>query len=562
MNDFTKFVMEDMKDQRAKDEAERNIPVRNKQLFEELKAKKEAKQADNLESKIEKELNHLQNLKKFQRAKEDEQNAMVKAKEKEVRDKYAGTPLNQVDILNILKNECHLFHCLNLADTETDEQKELYIFDWDRGIYTKNATFLYKIIATLNKNTTEKMDKAIQYDLKKYASMYYTRGAEKSGRYIAFNNGLWDGERKQFSEHFSPDIVLLSSIPFNYNPNAQEPIKHGTSITGKPIEWHGGEMVEMFKNGDNKRETLFYEVTRAVMGSKRNAFLFAWNEKGNGGKSTIGELFSILAGNNGTLRANIDALGTRFALANIERYKLIYGDDMAVGGKMSPHATATLKTLVTGDKVSSEQKGKDIKTSFFNGVIFQCSNALFTTDDKTGGIVRRCIFLPFKEIPRDETCTMVSEWIKEPDFIEWIIKETLNHCPNAPEQYTEPTNNDEYKQDFKENNDPFIAFVSDYIEPITEQCERIPLKYIYDYLFPRFIQHYPALEKTSIQEVNARIKDKMIMLGYKLKKQARISKEQFQRTYNDTHGNVRYCYDRLIDDNNKKTNFSNVYIKS
>lgn len=550
-----------IKAQKEKEQSALDIPVRNKQLFEELRAKKEAKQADNLEKQLEREMNKLQSLKKFQNAKEEEQNAMIKAKEKEVHDKCAGTPLNQVEILTILKDESSLFHCLNLADTETDEQKELYIFDWDRGIYTKNATFLYTIISKLNPTTTEKMDKAIAYDLKKYAAMYFTRKAEKSGRYIAFKNGLWDGEKGQFSEHFNPDIVLLSAIPFNYNPNAQEPIKNGTSITGKHIEWHGSDMVEMFKNGDDKRETLFYEVTRAIMGSKRNAFLFAWNEKGNGGKSTIGELFCILAGKEGTLRTNIDALGTRFVLANIERKKLIYGDDMAVGGKMSPHATATMKTLSTGDEISSEQKGRDVKNSFFSGIIYQCSNVLFTTDDKTGGIVRRCIFLPFKEIPRDETCGAVIDWIKEPEFIEWIIKETLNHCPNAPEQYTEPTNNDEYKQEFKENNDPFISFVSDYIEPITEQCERIPLVFIYRYLFRQFTDDYPSLEKATVQEVNNAIKDKMKVLGYDLKKRSRINESQFHPTYKDGEGNKKPYYDLMIKRNSGRSDFNNVYIK-
>lgn len=561
MGELAQYVINDVKAQQEKDEQEKNTPVRNEQLFKELKAKKEEKQGNNLEKQIEKAINKLKTLKKFQNAKEDEQNAMIEEKEKEVRNKYANTPLNQIEILNILKYECSLFHCLNLADTETDEQKELYIFDWDKGIYTKNATFLYKIISKLNPNTTEKMDKAIQYDLKKYASMYYTRKVEKSGRYIAFKNGLWDGKAGQFSEQFNPDIVLLSAIPFNYNPNAQEPIKHGTSITGKPIEWHGSDMVKMFKNGDDKREALFYEVTRAVMGGKRNVFLYAWNEKGNGGKSTIGRLFCALAGQKGTLRLNIDGLGGRFVLSSIEQYKLIYGDDMAVGGKVSPHATATLKTLVTGDKVSSEQKGKDIKTSFFNGVIYQCSNALFTTDDKTGGIVRRCIFLPFNEIPCDEACLAVSDWVEDTDFIEWIIKETLIHCPSAPERYTEPTNNDEYKQDFKENNDPFIAFVSDYIEPITEQCERIPLVFIYRYLFRQFANDYPILEKATVQEVNNAIKDKMKVLGYDLKKRSRINESQFHPTYKDSEGNKKPYYDLMIKRNSGRSIFNNVYIK-
>lgn len=544
---FKKELLEEYKE--ALESIER--PVRNQDFFNQLNERGKTKRGDNLEKQIDKAINKLKALKKYQDSNEEKQKEMIEQKEEETREQFENASLSQMDILQILKHECPLFRYVTLEDTETTKQKELYIFDWDKGIYTKDITFFYKVISVLNSSTTEKIDKAIYYDLMKTASYKYKRKAERSGRYIAFKNGLWDGVACKLSEHFNPDIILLSCVPFEYNANAGEPVRNGVSNTGEPIEWHGRDIIDLFKNGDKKREILFYEVVRAIMSAKRNAFLFAWNEKGNGGKSTIGRMFSIIAGEKQTKLLNTNDFGQRFAFDGIEICSLIFGDDGALD-KHSAKAIAMLKTLVTSNQIPTEGKGKDVKNSYFDGIIYQCSNALFTTDDITGGIIRRCIFLPFAEIPQSRTCAQVSEW---------IIKETLEHCPNAPERYTEPTNNEQYKQEFKENNDPYISFVDEYIKPIAGDCERIPLVFIYRHLFPIFCEEYPHLEKKSIQAVNKGIKDKMELLGYEYKKDARINEQQFHPIFKDINGNQKNYYSIISKENNGRNKFRGVYIR-
>lgn len=379
-------------------------------------------------------------------------------------------------IAEALRFKINAFHCVTFKEINTETNKVLYWYDWDKGIYTRDIGLLNKIINAFNVSLPSKKREELKLQLTYTAE---EKELDNTGRYIVFNNGTYDSlEHELVPRHFHT-VYTLRACEYDYIEHKEEPSYTVKNVNGDAINWQPRSVVEAFKNGDDNREALFWQLLRAILSpcSYNHVFLYAYNERGNGAKSTIGELLKALAGSYKNM--NLSAIGQRFALVGIERAPLIYGDDNDTKSTLKGAGMELFKSITQGIAVPIEEKGSPIYEGTFCGVWWQCSNAPMQFDDFNGSLDRRIILLPFKEIPKEQrSADVLSDLIKRKEVIEWFISETIKREPEAIQAFTKPKDNARQLEQLKEDNDPYSAFFSECIEPLISVMSTFPTRFI------------------------------------------------------------------------------------
>ena len=213
---------------------------------------------------------------------------------------------------------------------------------------------------------------------------------------IAFRNGILNIETMELLE-YSPSIVLVNKIDWDYNPNAYDKLVDKTldkiSCNNKEIR-------------ANLEETVGYCMYR------RNELGKAVILTGDGsnGKSTYLKMIQALLGNENISALDLRKIGDRFSTVMIYQKLANIGDD--ISGEYIPD-TADFRKVVTGDKIAAEQKGQS-KFDFYPycKLIFSSNNIPRLGKGRDfSAIKRRLLIIPFnaKFSPKD------------PDYVPYII---------------------------------------------------------------------------------------------------------------------------------------------
>lgn len=215
---------------------------------------------------------------------------------------------------------------------------------------------------------------------------------------IAFRNGILNVGTMELLE-YSPSVVLVNKIDWDYNPNAYDELVDKTldkiSCNNKEIR-------------ANLEETVGYclfrrnELGKAVM----------LTGDGSNGKSTYLTMVQTMLGDDNTSSLDLRKISDRFSTVMLYQKLANIGDD--ISGEYIPD-TADFRKVVTGDKIAAEQKGQpkfDFKP--YCKLIFSSNNIprLGKGRDFTA-IKRRLIIIPFNaKFSKDD-----------PDFVPYIIDE-------------------------------------------------------------------------------------------------------------------------------------------
>ena len=493
--------------------------VTNEDLFQEIKDYKKDFEMKIIEKEMQKWRNGLQKAPNDAQEREHRQQL-------EENKKVQWTP---VMIAKALKDEIAYFSAVTFKEINTDTNKVLYWYDWDKGAYTKDIAFINSLINVFN-------DVLATGERNKICEIIESNAEEKeldnTGRYIVFKNGTYDSEEERFIPYHDNNIYINRACPYNYHKEITTPSYKVKNIEGNDIEWTPYSVIEAFKNGDDNREALFWQLLRAILSpSKANhIFCYAYNEAGNGSKSTIGELFKSLAGDYKNM--NLSGLGQRFALVGVEKVPLIYGDDNDTKSTLNGSAMELFKSITQGIAVPIDEKNKPIYEGTSHGVWWQSSNAPMQFNDYNGSLDRRIILLPFKQIPKEQRSTAIlSDIIKRSEVIEWFISETIKREPKPVQAFTKPTNNAQLLEELTLFNDPYTDFVDEYIKPLTELLPRIPMRWIMQLLDSYAGHGNKSLRNKDQRAVTKGIKIHMEKLGYVYKNQGRIGKEKSKKIY-------------------------------
>src|SRR5699024_4761112 len=143
-------------------------------------------------------------------------------------------------------------------------------------------------------------------------------------------------------------------------------------------------------------------------------------------------------------------------------------------------------SVVTGDPVIVEHKGKGGYVVEFNLTVIQSTNGLPRIKNKTHGTYRRMLIVPFLAT-FDGVSTnydIKEKYIKDKRVLEFVLHKAINL---DFEDFDIPSASERMLEEYKVSNDPVREFVEEAFDEImeTNELDRIPKQTAHD-LFKQF----------------------------------------------------------------------------
>jgi putative DNA primase/helicase len=151
--------------------------------------------------------------------------------------------------------------------------------------------------------------------------------------------------------------------------------------------------------------------------------------------------------------------GERFQLSNTLGKLLNIEPD---AGEITKKAEAFIKSFTAGDRMNFERKFKDPVSALPTARLIIGTNSLPKFEDRSSGIWRRMILLPFQVvIPAHERDRKLAEKLKEelPGILNWSL-EGLRRL-RAQEHFTEPKICKERLQEYRTESNPARLFLTE-----------------------------------------------------------------------------------------------------
>lgn len=277
-------------------------------------------------------------------------------------------------------------------------------------------------------------------------------GGEKemsSAEYIAFRNGIYNITTENL-QPFTPDIVILNKIDWNYNADAYDA--------------NVDKLLTRLACGDRAVRDLLCEVIGYCFYRRnelRKAFILI-GEKQNG-KSTYLKLINYLLGKDNVTNLDLAELAQRFKPAELFGKLANIGDDIGDDFIQNP---AIFKKVVSGDPVNVERKGENpFNLKNYSKFLFSANN-IPRIKDKSGAVISRLVIIPFN-------ARFTSD---DPDFdpyiiykvtteqaMEYLIKLGLEGLKRVLKAYmfTENESVRTALKEYEENNNPVLLFLKE-----------------------------------------------------------------------------------------------------
>lgn len=264
--------------------------------------------------------------------------------------------------------------------------------------------------------------------------------------YIAFRNGIYNITTNQLLP-FTPDLIILNKIDWNYNPNAY----------CADIE----KMLDNLAVGDQNIKLLLCEAIGYCFYRRnelRKAFILTGAKRN--GKSTYLSMINYLLGASNVTHLDLSELGQRFKSAELFGKLANIGDDISDDFIPNP---AIFKKVVSGDPVNVERKGEnpfDLRN--YSKFLFS-ANSIPRIKDKSGAVIDRLVIVPFNAC-FDKNSSDYDPYIKyklrTENAMEYLIILALDGLKRVLQNYgfTESEKTKAALKEYEENNNPILLF--------------------------------------------------------------------------------------------------------
>lgn len=266
--------------------------------------------------------------------------------------------------------------------------------------------------------------------------------------FIPVLNGIYDFNSHTLVSH-SPDIVVTAKFNASYEPKITSDIVDQALLT---IADDDLEIVQLFT------EIFGYLLFKQNFLDK--SFLLVGN--GGNGKSTLLNMMANFVGEENVSSVSLPGLSERFNLAELHNKLLNAGDDIPI---QSIKDASNFKKLSTGERITAERKGQDpFQFRNYAKLIFS-ANAIPRWFENSNGIFDRLVLVPLNAQLRNNP--------KRDPFLEKKVttdearSHLLNLAINALGQllhrrkFTIPAVSSQKMEEFKEDNDPLLGFLSE-----------------------------------------------------------------------------------------------------
>lgn len=275
---------------------------------------------------------------------------------------------------------------------------------------------------------------------------------ENDSGLIAFRNGVYDIYSDVLLP-FSPEYIITSKIPWDYNPTAYSELCDKTfnklSCNDKDIRLLLEECIGYCFLNRNEMSKSFI-----LIGSGAN------------GKSTYLDALKNVLGRKNYVSLDMDELSDRFSPSTMFGKLANIGDDISdefLQGK----AISQFKKIVSGNDIKGEDKGQDIY--FFRPkvkLLFSANEIPRMRNKGFDAIKRRLIIIPFnakfsKDDP-DYQWNIVSE-LKKQDVAEYMIRMGLKGLKRVlmNQGFTESDKIQKELESFELDNNPIKLFLDE-----------------------------------------------------------------------------------------------------
>ena len=344
---------------------------------------------------------------------------------------FKGTKFLFDKFAQFLKSEYHI--------KRVDNQLHIYEDGIYKGGYANIESKMIKHIPNLNKSKRS--------EVLAYLELICNYENDMSdAEYIAFRNGVYNIATGELLP-FSPDLIILNKIDWNYNPAA-----------------YNADVDKMFDRlacNDKSIRALLCEAVGYCFYRRnelRKAFILT-GEKQNG-KSTYLSLITNLLGRENVTSLDLSELGRRFKPAELFGKLANVGDDIGDDFISNP---AIFKKVVSGDPVNVERKGEnpfDLKN--YSKFLFSANN-IPRIKDKSGAVISRLVIIPFNaRFTKDDPDydPYIKYKLRTESAMEYLINLGLEGLKRVLTNYafTESESVVNAITEYEENNNPILIF--------------------------------------------------------------------------------------------------------
>lgn len=373
------------------------------------------------------------------------------------------TPVMNFNIIsNILKK-----HIPMRLTGETEDTSIIYGYNFSEGIYTGQEAYINRAIAKLE----------FRFDPRKYTQVYKFLKTQlpfsaklENKNLIAVNNGVFNSRIKQL-EPFNPKYFITSKLATNYNSHA---INNYSVI--KETYFDVDKWFLSIANGDEELVRVLWEmINEAVNPNHTREKMAILYGEGNNGKGTFQAMLTNLIGIENISTLTPHEFSGEFKLEMLQGKVCNIGDDIS---NKYLDDVSNLMSIVTGDPVAVNRKGKSVITVRFRLFNIFSANKLPKIRNKTQGAYRRLLILPFRADFNGQVQDrrIKDEYLKNKIILEYILYKAL-HLDF--EKFSSTSATEHMLEEYKEDNDYLYSFVKDwYVHRNLPLVERVPISLV------------------------------------------------------------------------------------
>lgn len=282
-----------------------------------------------------------------------------------------------------------------------------------------------------------------------YMKLYAPYERVSDPRYITFDNGIYDINNGKLLD-FTPDIIDVACIPWDYNPSAYSKI---VDETLDRITCNDREIRDLLE------EAIGYTFYRR---NELGAVFFIDGDGANG-KSTFYSMIDHMLGENNKSDLDITQIGSQFMTVNLyEKFANIGGD--VTKCHMNATELAVFKKLATGDAMTVDVKNRGSVTfSNYAKMFFACNGMPNLTSDPA--IMRRIKIIPFKaKFEKGKQDTTIIDKLTTRESMEYLIQLGIKGLKRLLDNnaFTEPEEVKKTMGEYELDADSGKAFIAEY----------------------------------------------------------------------------------------------------
>lgn len=347
---------------------------------------------------------------------------------------------------------------------ETEDTSIIYSYNFSEGIYTGQEAYINRAIAKLEH----------RFDPRKYTQVYKFLKTQlpflprlESKSLIAVNNGVFNNKTKQL-EPFNPTYFITSKLATRYNKNAIN-----NYLVIRDTYFDVDKWFQSIANGDEELVKLLWEIVNEAINPNhtREKMAILYGE-GNNGKGTFQAMITNLIGIENISTLTPHDFSGEFKLEMLQGKVCNIGDDIS---NKYLDDVSNLMSIVTGDPVAVNRKGKSVITARFKLLNIFSANKLPKVRNKSQGAYRRLLIIPFNADFNGEVQDrrIKEEYLKNKIILEYILYKAL-HLDF--EKFSSTSATEQMLEEYKEDNDYLYSFVKDwYVHRKLPEVERVPL---------------------------------------------------------------------------------------